>query len=514
MFLQIYDSPDMEAMLADFTGRAEGVKFGTNRHGFSVLTVDRVPMPLSEAFEVYEWPGTPHVVVSDNATETVWEGRLEDINIIAGGVSLAAFGYQRALSDVPYTALWSKTGSGGWRPVPDEEIPSRTPDRYEMDNNNRLYIAPRKGETFGHAQHTGTMVFMMPHRGLTAARNFMASYDMRLPSGWQFRVLTYNEGFTSPTVVNTITATGSAQSGSLNLSINADYVVVDVRNNTGSEMTISDETGVNYLRLVDLLVKATGVGTSIEARNLVYNIADYVATVNPAQIVNNYANYTAVGTVLSDELYEDEFPDAILDRLALLHQCEWRVWEGRQLWFHPAKVARREWYVDVVEIVNLGRSLDNVRNTAYGIYRDAGGRTLRTLPASDPDSQARYGIHRRGFVQAQTTSVTEAETYRDAFLDDRADDQARARIVFDRLYDATGTQWPLWACRAGDSITMRNLPPTLSTEIDRIRTFMVGETDFDADAGELSVSPLEPTPSLVTLVARRGAGYRNPASRR
>lgn len=496
----------MTTPMADFTDRAEGVKFGTNRHGFDVLTVARVPMSLAEAFEVYEWPGTPHVVVSDNASATVWEGRLEDVNIISGGVSLAAFGYQRALSDVPYTALWSKTGSGGWRPVTGEELSSRTPDRYEMDNNNRLYIAPRKGEAFGHAQHMGTMVFMMPHRGLKVARNFKASYDMLLPSGWEFRVLTYNEGFTSVTTVNTIAATGSAQSGTIDLNINADYVVVDVRNNTGSGMTISDETGVNYVRLTDLLVKATGVGNSIEARNLVYNIADYVATVNPGQIVNNYANYTAVGTVLSDELYEDEFPDAIFDRLALLHQYEWRVWEGRQLWFHPAKVARRAWYVDVVEILNLGRSLDNVRNVSYGVYRDAGGRTLRTLPAADLDSRARYALHRRGFVQAQTTSATEAETYRDAFLADRADDQARARIVFDRLYDASGAQWPLWACRSGDSITMRNLPPTLSSEIDRIRTFMVGETDFDADTGELSVAPLEPTPSLVTLVARRASG--------
>jgi len=62
--LQIYDSANKHALMADFTGRAEGVRFSTNRRGFSSLSVDRVPMSLHAAFALYEWRGTPHMVAS------------------------------------------------------------------------------------------------------------------------------------------------------------------------------------------------------------------------------------------------------------------------------------------------------------------------------------------------------------------------------------------------------------------------------------------------------------------
>ena len=86
------------------------MRFSTNEHGYASLEAF-VPMGLQEAFEVYEWPGLPHVVVSDYGGGVAWEGRLEDITIVPGGVQLAAFGYQNALRDVTYTALWSRSGS-------------------------------------------------------------------------------------------------------------------------------------------------------------------------------------------------------------------------------------------------------------------------------------------------------------------------------------------------------------------------------------------------------------------
>jgi hypothetical protein len=64
---------------------------------------------------------------------------------------------------------------------------------------------------------------------------------------------------------------------------------------------------------------------------------------------------------------------------------------------------------------------------------------------------------------------------------------------------------PLYAMRAGDTVTMRNLPPTLSTAVDRIRTFTVGETSYDAAEDRLDIAPSDPVPTLVTLVARREA---------
>jgi len=84
--------------------------------------------------------------------------------------------------------------------------------------------------------------------------------------------------------------------------------------------------------------------------------------------------------------------------------------------------------------------------------------------------------------------------------------RTRADIQGDGLWEALGGLWRRWWSRAGDTVTMRNLPPTLSTDIDRIRTFRVAETEYDAASGTLSIAPEEPLPSLDVLVARREAG--------
>jgi hypothetical protein len=184
------------------------------------------------------------------------------------------------------------------------------------------------------------------------------------------------------------------------------------------------------------------------------------------------------------------------------------VWEDRLLRFHPKGSVGRDWYVDATRIVDLQRTIENLRNSAYGLYQETGGRTLRTANNGDPDNQAKYGVLRRGFVNVQTTSATEAATHRDAFLTDRKNLAIRARVEFERVYDATGAEYPLYSIRAGDTITMRNLPPTLSTSIDRIRSFVVGETEYDAATNTIDVTPQDPIPTLVTLVARREEGLR------
>jgi len=188
-----------------------------------------------------------------------------------------------------------------------------------------------------------------------------------------------------------------------------------------------------------------------------------------------------------------------------LHGYEWGVYEGRLLHFRP-RDGQRHWHVDVTTTPKLQRSIEGLRNGAYVIYRDAGGRTLRTVVTGDGDSQARYGVRRVGVLNVQTTSLAEAQVQQARFLADRATLSTRADIQFDRLYDAVGALWPLWSIRAGDTVTMRNLPPTLSTDIDRIRTFRVAETEYDAASGTLSIAPEEPLPSLDVLVARREAG--------
>lgn len=503
--LQIYTSAD-GVMLADYSGQAWGVRFSTNKHGFAACQIGLVSMSLAEAFEVYEWPGIPHVVVSDSATGIAWEGRLEDIAIVAGGVSLTALGYQRAMYDIPYTALWSKSGTAAWRAVADTEVTGATPSQYEIDNNNRLYIAPRKGETYTNNSSFGEMTFAVPHNSVRNITNFSCNYTVLLPTNWQVRIYTAPDDFSGATLETTLTATGALQTGTFSLSVTANKRVrFHVRNATGGDSTITAETGVNFARLTGVRVK-TSASSAIYADEIAAALVAYVSGVNASQLSTLDDLIEATTTDLFDELYEDVYPAAILDRLAMLHTAEWGVFEGRVLHFRPQGNAGRHWYVDATQILELQRSLENVRNSAYGVYRAANGGTLRTGTTDDEPGKTRYGLTRRGFVDVQTTSLSEAETHRNVWLSDRADMQPRARIEFNRVFDAGGGIWPLWSMRAGDTVTIRNLPPTLSSDIDRIRTFRIGETSYNAASGIMDIAPDDPTPTLVTLVARQEAG--------
>lgn len=502
--VQIYSDSTATRLLADLNGRIADATFSTNGHGFAALSVSLVPMSLVEAFEWYTWPGLPHVVASDNAAGVVWEGRLEDIAIVAGGVALVALGYQRAFYDAPYTGVLSKSSAADWKPFPDTVF--NTSGRYKMDNNNRLYIAPKKGEVFSSGADVGDLFWIMPHRGQTVVATFAADYEMVLPAGWRFDVITFNDDYATGYVQeSTITATGGTQTGSVSLTTSARAVVaVRIYNLSGADSTISADTGTYYLKLTNVRVKGT-TSSAVTASLIALTMLNYIRATNSSQLAAGGALIEATTTDLRDEIYEDTLPADILDRLAMLHDCEWGVYEGQRLHFRP-RGRGRQWYVDVAPGLELQRSLEPLRNAAYGVYRAAdGGRTLRT-PFVVAGTAARYGVARYGVVNVQTTSQAEAELHRDAFLRDRATLSTRAKVEFKRLYDAAGSIWPLYAMRAGDTVTMCNLPPTLVTEIDRIRTFRVAETEYDAAAGTLTIAPEEPLPTLDVLMARREAG--------
>jgi hypothetical protein len=505
--IQIYSDSTKARLLADLSGRIGAAAFSTNGHGFAALSVPLVRMSLAETFEWYTWPGLPHVVASDSGAGVVWEGRLEDIGIVDGGVSLMALGYSRALYDAPYTALWSKAGTSEWRAVTGDELSGATSERYEIDNNNRLYIALKKGEVFYDNTNFGALTYAAPDGGDRSIVHFSADYAVLLPTGMRARLYSSATDYTSSTIEAFVTGNGSLQTGTWDFDTTARFRLrfqVGSVDSAGGNYAMTDDTGDFYAKLTNVRVKTTTAAT-VTASAIAAALAEWVNALNDSQLQADAALIEATATDLKNEIYEDAWPADILDRLALLHGYEWGVYEGRRLHFRP-QASGRQWFVDVTQTPELQRSIESLRNSVYASYRRDDGRTMRTLAATDADSVARYGLTRRGSINVQTTSLTEATTHRGLFLADRATLASRGNIVFDRLHDAAGSIWPLYAMRAGDTVTMRNLPPTLSTEIDRIRTFRVAETEYDAATGELSIAPEEPMPSLDVLVARREAG--------
>lgn len=300
------------------------------------------------------------------------------------------------------------------------------------------------------------------------------------------------------------------------------YVGMELVMNSGATssevvtvLSIGSSTQFNADFVFNYTSGQTVRGLRILADEIVEDILDQVATLNSAQLSSSTALIQSPGLDLLDEVYEDAVIGDILTRLAGLgdnqatpRQWEVGVYEDRTLFFRPQGSASRAWYVDATDL-SVVRTLEDLANSVYAVYQDPNGATLRTAITSDSVSVARYGVTRRAAISADTTSATQAGTERDAYLQDHKDPLPRATIRFDAVYDAAGARYPLWLVRSGDTMTIRNLPPNISTSVDRIRTFRITHTSYDAFADTLDVEPEAAPRTLEVMLARRGEGIRD-----
>jgi len=507
--LAVFDAPN-GVLIADLSSLARNVQASTNAHGFTALTAS-ADLTLAQAFALYDRPGLPHVVLSDGAN-VIFEGRLEDVAITDPGARLTAFGYWRALSDVPYTALWSDTSVAAWRALtPADRTGART-EKWTTDTNNRLFIAPNKGEAYT-TTTPGWLGYAAPHRGARNIARVTFAYDLTASSDFRGRLISVDTSFAgTPTTEWTLTGNGSAQTGTATITIsgaNTQYLYFQLE--ALSSVTYAGETGDWYLKITNIRVLSTTAST-VTVDAIAAALASYVNGINSTQLSASATLIAAPGLDLTDEVYADEYPADILTRLVGLgdnqtppRQWECGVWENQRLHLRARGAAARAWYVDTGSL-DVERSLATLANAAYGVYQDTTNRMQRTATTTDAGSIARFALTRRAAVAASTTSSTQAGVQRDAYLADRKDPPTRADIQIPALYDAVGGRWPLWLARSGDTITIRNLPPTLSLDVDRIRTFRIAETAYSCDTDVLSVTPELPRPSLEVLLARRDAG--------
>lgn len=575
------------ALYADYSARIQGATLASNGRGYAECT-GFIPLSLQDSFLLYDRPGLPHVRFSDTSSGAIYEGRLQEVAIVGGGVHVTALGYAIAMSDAPYTALWSDTSTSQW--AIDNPAGSSS-QRYQIDTNNRLYIACQKGASYANAVDLGVLRYNQPYLGSRDIAGGSWDYDVTLPVNWKVELVAISETYGTPTVVWTLTASGVQQTGTVNVTWTAqDTVYFRIYNNTGGASAPAGETGVNYAKLTSVRLvtstanrvnttwsapagPVTGVqtvtpasmaniyvgqrlsikqggatnaesvivtaitattftatfagshvsGETIQA-HVIYadEIADdliaTISTLNPGQLSSNTALTASPGLDLLNESYEDMLPSDILDYLAGIGdttgaQWEWGVKDSQRLYFRRQSIAARTWYIDVSEL-DIQRLLDQLENSIYAVYQDASGRTLRTSATADSASVARYGLTRRAALSVSSTSATQAGLQQAAALADGKDPRPQSGVAIDRVFDAAGQRWPLWSVGAGDTVIIRNLAPTLSVAIDRIRVFRLSRATYDLESDTLALEPEAPRPTLEALLARVAAGVQKQVRRR
>lgn len=490
-------------LIADLSRKTTSLTVATNNHGMAELQATVNEPSLAAQFRVADRQGLPWVCVSDGGPP-IYVGRLEDVTIAGEGLRLGAFGAWRALSDTPYTALWSDTSVAEWVVLKNTDFSIAYEDRFNFDTNNRISISPKRGITYGNSPVIlGTIAYQVPSASSQLITNVAFHYAANLPAGWDVGLVVCDDvNNTGTSTVWSVTATGS---GLVSVSGFTKAVIRFYMYYNAANAVYGADDGTHYLRITNLRVttQAAPVGADAIARDLV----SAATTLNSGVLSAVTGRIQAPGLDLFHQVYQDADMGAVLDQLAALgdtSQRQWRAWVGadRVLVLEPWGASGRTWYVDVTDL-QVQRTLETLANSVYAVYQDASNRTLRTAVSANAQSVSRYGLTRRQALQATTTSATEAAYERDTQLAGTLAPPARAGISFDRIFTAGGARVPLWAVAAGDTFILRNLAPSLSTDVDKIRVIRIGRAVWDVVANTLSVEPQVPLPLLQVLLAQQ-----------
>ena len=493
-------------VVGDLT-EAAGVVFATGAHGFADLR-GRYETNMHTAFSYYS-RSEPLRIVATDGVYTAYDGRMEDIGIDDGGMTFGAFGYWRAMSDLRVSALFVDSSLGEWYDLTADEVATAVPERYEIDKSNRLYMAPTKGEKFSSAAAHCSFGYRVPDLSLTQIQRITFNYVLDAPSPWRAELSRCDADWSVLEVVWSLTGNGSAQSASGHVeSVGPCDALRFTLYYNGTEAEYTGESGDVYFRVTIPVVSAFDKGT-VCADDVVTALVDAVCNTNPDQLAADTSLVLCPGLTLSDARYEDAAPADIINQLCALGGSEATdgagaamVWEERRLRFAPRGEEARHWFVDVV-LFEIERSLQDVRNTAYGVYRQDGRGNRRTAVTSRDATD----IVRMEAVDAATTSAIVAEAFRDSFLLDSSRSRPRATIRTLGLFDEMGAEYPLYRARAGDLLTLRNLPPDLGA-LEYLQTFRIGNTRYHAETDVLEPEPEEFIPNLAIMVARREQGVK------
>lgn len=234
--------------------------FSSNLHGVEAINV-KIEQSVRKNLQLYTKEGLLDLEINQGPT-TIANARVEDPGIAIGGdvnsVSLKSLGYWRAFSDIPYSAMWSMTDYGQFREITSAEVATRTPEKYQTDTNGRLYIAPRKGETY--QINNCSLNYITPNNSGRLIVGLQFDYRFRFPTNWIGRVITHNLWMQNGEVLITLSGNGSTQTGSAWVtSTGRPSVYMDLYYN--GTATYAGETGdaffeITNLRLVSSLTKS------------------------------------------------------------------------------------------------------------------------------------------------------------------------------------------------------------------------------------------------------------------
>lgn len=484
--------------LLSLTGKIVQGRVSHNLNGDEALTM-RMVMADAERWPLLTYAGSLEARVTAPDGSRYWTGRVEDAGLSDGGVTIKALGYQSALDDVLITCAYRGKQFSEWTPITPDDDADYLPDRWTIDTNNRLYIAPLKDQPYRRAELGGLFVRSPEdaHQHIDWVR-----FDYEFATNntkWELRMFSADRDFSSPVNRWTLVGDGATKSGSQSVMLPAEAQLIyfDVYYNNLLAETYAGENGDVYGKITNL---EWGVAPDpIYPGDIVRDVLSQVRVYNPDHL-SALDGLIYGGPEQEFAVYTDTPAREVVAEQAAYADHWWRV-RGRVLQMALRGQWSQEWAVRDVD-AGLERTLASLETSARAVWRDARGEVRRTKLSTNAAAVRQAGVDRQGTVGVKTTSEATAESRLAEYMARQPGQfSPRGRMKVRALYSPTGGLAPLWSLYPGDTLILRNLPPW--GPADALRRLLVTRTEYDLMTGELTVMPDLLDTSLAAQLGKR-----------
>jgi len=231
-----------------------------------------------------DWPdvGYGYEVVLRSGLDALWSGEIRHIEQDVEMIGITALGNWIYLDDFPYIGggatpgtrgrLWCDTRWGKWRPVTGDDSVNFAPEKYQMDNQNRLWICPRKGETFGttdNDEYGGYKYISLCDN----IKRVTFNYDFLDPDNWLFQLRSMDANRANQNTEWTLAATAAGAADvtlatpRARLEFSLSYNAADAQyNGETGEDCYGKITNLKVYGTTDITPTVTDVGVDIVAQ--------------------------------------------------------------------------------------------------------------------------------------------------------------------------------------------------------------------------------------------------------
>lgn len=501
----IYDQ-STERLLLDFTHRFADGQMSNGPHGSQELSGVIIGR-LNRIFWLFADGLKGHKVEINYGPMTVWAGRIEVSEIVAGGIRIVAMGLWRAFSDVLYTALWSTQKVDGFRIATTDDLAACLPAMWHLDKSQRLAIETRKGEAYSdNTGRLGAWTYETPDGSARQISAVTFAYSFLGNAGdWDFHLWSSTRAWASLTAEYGLNSNGSVQSGTQTetFATARDRILFSMRY-VDTETAYGGDSGDHYVHLsaVRILTHAAPIDSSDVASALL----TYVRAVNSQFLSADTSQIEDASLDITELAPQDARPADILQYLADLGDSSGNPWEvgvdNKTLYLRQMGSRGNTWYVDLADI-RARRDLADMFNEGYGLSSDISNKDRRSSSQTEDAAKTREGVIRHAFTDTGTTNATDAADQAAALISDLQNPTPRAAFEIAQLFAHAGSTRPVpgFMVKAHDTIVIRNLPPVLSAAVPD--SFLVGEVTIDITSGRgiPVIKPILGLPTLTDILA-------------